>query len=239
MVITNRSLLHFSCIVTDASLKTLLTTSEWFNACVAVERIFTVLKGVNFNETKSRKIAKWIILLIPFLTILTNIHDPFHRQLIDDFNADEKRTWCFIQYSSSFDIYNTVINFFHFLALLSINLISAIMVIVSVARTRSAAQTSTPFKQHLRDQLRHHKQLLLAPCVHVLLSVPRLIIPFNSGCMKVAFNPWLFLIGYFIPFLSAMLTFFAHVLPSKKYMEEFGVALQQTMQRFRLIFTHK
>jgi hypothetical protein len=236
MDITNRSFLTFNCIVTDASLKTLLATSEWLNACVAMERIFTVMKGVNFNKIKSKKIAKWIVFVIPILTLLTNIHDPFHRQLIDDVDVDEKRTWCFIAYSSSFDIYNSIINFFHFLVPSAINLISAIIIIISSARIRSNAQLTMPFKQHLREQLKQHKQLLLAPCVHVILGVPRLIIPFVKGCMRVSSDSWLFLIGYFIPFISAMLTFFTHVLPSKKYMKEFRIAFREIMRRLGLIF---
>ena len=60
MVLTNRSYLTFTCLATDGILKALLAASEWLNACVAVERIFTILKGVRFDRVKSRKGRKTV-----------------------------------------------------------------------------------------------------------------------------------------------------------------------------------
>jgi hypothetical protein len=97
-LITNRSFLYFNCISLDVILKILLASGEWLNACVAVERMFTVIKGPNFNRRKSKKIPS-----IFLLTILTHIHDPIHRKLID-----EHRIWCFVEYSSSVNTYNFV-----------------------------------------------------------------------------------------------------------------------------------
>jgi hypothetical protein len=188
--LTNRSFLVFSCIVTDGSLKALLATNEWLNACVAIERMFSVLKGVSFNKFKSKRIAKSISFIILLLTICTYLHDPFKRELIDDFDTDEKRTSCFVRYSSSLDIYKFFINLFHFLVPMLINFISALIIIVSTARTRSITQSGLPFITHLQRQLQSHKHLLLTPCLIVLLGSSRWIIPFFSECMESPRDPW-------------------------------------------------
>jgi hypothetical protein len=222
--------------MTDASLKTLLATNDWLNACVAIERAFAVLHGVKFNKTKSKKLAKRLIFIILLLAICTYVHDPLYRKLIDDFDTDEKRTWCFIRFSSSLYKYNAAISLFHFLTPILINFISAVIIIVFSARRRSNAQTNVLFIQHLKQQLEQHKHLLWAPCVIVLLSLPGSIIPFLSGCMKSPRDPWLYLISYFISFIPVILHFFIFVRPSQNYMDEFKESVEQTIRRFNRIF---
>ena len=79
--------------------------------------------------------AKWIILIVIIFTSGTYIYDPLHRRLIDD--EEEERTWCVHKYSSSVQILDWIMNIFHFLVPVSINCISAPMVIIIAARTRS------------------------------------------------------------------------------------------------------
>ncbi|CAF3392764.1 unnamed protein product [Rotaria sp. Silwood1] len=59
-LINNRSILYFNCISIDVILKIFLSSSEWLNACVAIERIISIMKGVHFNRKKriARLIAK-------------------------------------------------------------------------------------------------------------------------------------------------------------------------------------
>jgi hypothetical protein len=104
--------------------------------------------------------AKWVIILVVLFTALTHLHDPIYRPLIDDFDANEQRTWCFVQDSLAFKIFNSFITLFHFIVPLSINLIFGITIIVSMARTRTNANNKTSFKQNLRLQLHQHKYLL-------------------------------------------------------------------------------
>jgi L-asparagine transporter-like permease len=124
---------------------------------------------------------------------LTYVHDPIHRHLIDDFDADEQRTWCFVQYSPAFKIFNSFITLFHFIVFpFSINFISGIAIIVSMARTRTNANNKTSFKQNLRLQLHQHKHLL---------GVPRLVFTFFTSCMKKAREPWFYLLAIFLNLL--------------------------------------
>ncbi|CAF1308871.1 unnamed protein product [Adineta ricciae] len=234
--ITNQSFLIFSCIIIDASLNILLASNDWLNACVAIERTFTILNGVHFDIKKSKRIAKRLILIVLLIITVTYIHDPLYRRLIDDFDTEEKRTWCFVRYSSSIDMYNFIINLFHFIVPVFINFIAAIIIIVLAARNRSIIERNVIFTQHFKQQLQQYKHLLWGPCLIVLLSLPRLIIPFFSGCMKSPHDSWVFLISYFISFIPVMLQFFLFVWPSKKYMNEMEKALQQIIRWFHLTF---
>ena len=64
---------------------------QWLSACVAIERAIASIQGIHFNKQKSKQMAKYIIFSLLLLIIITNIHDPIHRRLIDDNNNDEKR----------------------------------------------------------------------------------------------------------------------------------------------------
>jgi hypothetical protein len=228
----NRSMLFAGCVSIEMILKVLLTSSEWFNTCVACERIMSVIQGVKFNKKKSKIIAKRMIFVIFIFTTLTHIHDPLSRRLIDDLDGDQPRIWCFTQYSSSLIIYNSFISLFHFLVPFSINFISAVLLIIISARIRSKVESKQSFKQHFKLQLQQHKHLLTASITLILLALPRLIISFINRCMRSAHEPWLYLIGYYLSFTPTMLTFFVFVLPSTTYKNEFDKLVEKTIRRF-------
>jgi hypothetical protein len=235
--ISNRSFLNINCILVDVRLRIVLSVSEWLNACVATERMVNVIKGTRFDKKQSRKISKWIIFILFILIILTHIHDPIHRELIDDIDIDEHRIWCFIKYSSSVNIYNSFVTLFNFLVPFSINIISSIWIILSISRNRSGIQTDQTFQQHLYRQIKEHRHILIAPFVLILLNSPRLIISFVNGCMRSSREPWLYLCGYFLSFIPSMLTFIIYILPSKKYKDKFDIVIEHIIRRFRTNFS--
>ncbi|CAF3944130.1 unnamed protein product, partial [Adineta steineri] len=192
--ITNRSSLFASCISIDVILKILLASSEWLNACVGIERTYSIIKGVKFDKNKSKIIAKRTIIAMISLTTLSYLHDPIHRQLAYDLDGDQTRIWCFSNYSSALTKYNSFITLFHFLFPFSINVTSALLLIIIAARLRVKVDKNQTFKQHFLLQLQQHKHILIAPSLLVLLSLPRLIISFTSRCMRSARQPWLHLI---------------------------------------------
>ena len=106
---------------------------QWLNACVAIERAITAIKGASFNKKKSKQTAKLVIIILLIIIIGTYIHDPIYRKLIDEINDDDsrqKRIWCIVTYSSSLQIYNSIIHTFHFIGPFIINLVSAIILII-------------------------------------------------------------------------------------------------------------
>jgi hypothetical protein len=171
-----------------------------------------------------------VTLAVILSTILIHLHDPFHRHFIDNIDVDEQRTWCFVQYSSSLNIFSSFMAISHVLIPFLINLFSTIFIIISSARSRSTAQRRLTLKQH--------RHLLIASCALMLLVLPRLIISFISGCVKSPRHSWLFLVGYFISFLPSMMTFIVYVLSSKLYKDQFGLVIDRTTRRLRNIFNN-
>ncbi|CAF4957408.1 unnamed protein product [Rotaria sp. Silwood1] len=233
---TNRSFLYIQCLSIDFFLRFFLNMDKWLNACVAAERAFATIKGANFNEKKSKQVAKYIILTLIFLTIRTTIYDPIHRRLLDDDDdddSDKKRIWCIVTYSSNFRIFNSIVNIFHFCVPFLIDILSAIIIIIKTTRQRTTVQTHQTYGKLLREQIQQHSHLLVAPILLVIIALPHLIISFISGCMKSINDSWLFLIGYFISLIPPMLTFLVFVLPSKLYKTEFQKSIHQYQRRIQ------
>ncbi|CAF1411627.1 unnamed protein product, partial [Rotaria sordida] len=233
---TNQSFLKFQCISIDFLLRIGLSMDQWLNACVAIERTITIIKGTRFDQNKSKQIAKYIILVLLFTITSTTIHDPIHRRLLNenDDDVDEKRIWCIVSYSSNLRAFNSFILIFHFLAPFFINTISAIIIIVMITRQRTTVRQHQPYKELLREQFQQHINLIIAPFVLVILAVPRLIISFVGGCLKSTSGSWLSLIGYLISFVPSMLTFLLFVFPSESYKQIFRKTIEQYGRTMRI-----
>lgn len=82
--------------------------------------------------------SKHIIAALLIFNIATAIQDPLRRRLSDDSDEDneDERIWCIVSYPSHLRTYNSIINIVHFSVPFSINIISAIVIIVLTARRR-------------------------------------------------------------------------------------------------------
>ena len=250
------SVLRRGCMTVEPLLKVFIYLDTWLNACVAVERAVHVSKGVKFDKKESKRIARWIILILPFLVMTTVIHEAIHRNLLhyttekyiytNGGNASiesesgknesekyetENHVLCVISYSRSVQDYNTVILFFHLVVPFVANLLSALYIIFGTARQRSVTQTKQTYQDHVLEQLSKHKQLVISPIILLVLSLPRLVIALASGCVDASNNPWLYLSGYFISFTPPMLVFVVFVFPSKLYMKTFKESFQKWNRR--------
>ena len=229
--VTHRWFLLSHCITMDFLVRVLLTVGDWLRACVCVERALTVSQGIGFNAVKSKQISKVVIGLVYLVVVITTLYEPLHRQLVDD--PEEHRTWCVTTYSSVWSVINSALILVHFLTPFIINIVSAFLIIVMGARRRSAIQRRLTMRQHLRAQVQQHKKLLISPCVLIVLTTPRLILSFTSGCMSSSRQSWLFLAGYFVEFIPPILTFAVFVLPSEVYRAEFCRLVRTVRMRCR------
>ncbi|CAF0797016.1 unnamed protein product [Adineta steineri] len=183
------------CISIEPLLKLFLYFDTWLNACVAIERAINVYQGISFNKEKSKRLARWIIFILPFCITATIIHEPLHRDVFEhqvkerdewfEMKVIEIYRWCAINYSRVVKDYNTAILFIHLIGPFIANLFSALFIIFGTARQRSLAQTSRSYVTHIREQLREHKQLVISPAILLILAMPRLIISLLSGCVKI------------------------------------------------------
>ena len=235
----NLSVLRVGCKFIEPLLKLFLYVDSWFNACVAIERFFHILKGTSFDKTKSVRMAGWIVLLLPICIMFTLIHEPLHRELFENkdvkdrltINRTERQFWCFNRYSSFVHNYNTSVLFLHLFGPCVINLSSAAFIIIGTARHRSTIQKKRNFLAHIRQQLREHKQLVISPLILVLLASPRVIISLLLSCLNVSRYSWLFLCAYFVSFLPAILVCIVFVVPSELYRKQLKASLRCCRRR--------
>ncbi|CAF3880806.1 unnamed protein product [Adineta steineri] len=220
-VSTSLSVLRGGCASVEPILKLFLYLDGWLNACVAVERAALIFKGVKFDKNKSKSIARRTILILPFCIFGTLIHELVFRRLF--------------VYETALDTidanYNTAVLFFHLVGPFIVNLFSALFIIFGGAHQRSIARTNQSFKEHIQEQLREHRQLIISPIVLLVLSIPRLIISLLSGCAKTSENLWLYLGAYFISFTPSMLIFLIFVFPSELYMKAFKQSFNRIQRR--------
>jgi len=237
-IITNQSFVLFQCYSLDFILRICLSMVQWLTACVAIERAISVIMKTTFNKKKSKTAAKYVICILFIIITGTCIHDPLHRRIVEEENNDDirnnqKRFWCIVSYSSNVEFYNYIIHSIHFFGPFLVNICSAIIFVSKQARLKFRLHTDRAYEEHLLEQYREYRHLLISPIVLVLLALPRLIIIFVSKCMQSANDAWLFLIGYFIAFLPPMLTFIVFVSPSKFYKDEFYKSIRQFQTRIR------
>jgi hypothetical protein len=223
----SRSVLRGGCLSLEFILKVCLYVDNWLNACVAIERSMTVYKGINFNKMLSKRVARWIIIILPLLIMASLIHEPLYRDLFYD--SEEQRLWCVFHYLSSVQNYNTIISFLHYIGPFCANLFSALFIIFRSARRRAVAQKRQTYNQHLRQQFKEHRNLIISPIVLIILTLPRLLISFSTGCVKRSHNAWLYLSGYLVSFIPSMTLFFIFILPSDFYREQ----LRETIKSWR------
>jgi hypothetical protein len=57
---------------------------NWLNACVALERLIAVYKGIYFKKMLSKRIARRIIFILPLFIMVSIIHEPLNRNLFHD-----------------------------------------------------------------------------------------------------------------------------------------------------------
>ncbi|CAF0816835.1 unnamed protein product [Adineta steineri] len=224
------SVVRGGCVSIEPLLKLCLYLDAWLNACIATERAILVFKGIKFDKQKSQRIARWIILILPFCIMSSIIHEPIHRELHEvntETNKVDINRYCLTRYSPSIQQYNTIILFFHLVAPCIVNLCSALFIIFGSAQQRSTAQTRRTLREHICDQFNEHKQLLISPIILLILSLPRLIMSMLSECVNPSNHRLLFIFGYFISFTPSMLIFIVFVLPSELYRKRF----QETFRR--------
>ncbi|CAF1216350.1 unnamed protein product [Adineta ricciae] len=255
----NRSILQSGCKSIEPLLKVFIYLDTWLNACVAIERAVHVFQGVKFSKKKSKRIALWIVFILPFFIVSTIIHEPLHRNVIEyatekyrsqdddqltnnsiEYETEkngseiiemENHILCVNIYSRSMQDYNTAILFFHLTVPFIANLFSALFIIFGTARQRSVARTNQSYQAHILQQLSEHKQLIVSPIILLILSLPRLIISLVSGCVDASNNSWLYFFGYAISFTPSILMFMVFIYPSSLYMNTFKNSLKKWTQR--------
>ena len=223
------TILRLGCILLEPSLKLFLYMNQWLAAFVAVEWATAVFQGIHFNKHSSRRLARWLRCLLPFVILNSMLHEFLYRDLFVD--QEEQRLWCVFLYSSWVDAYSTAIQLIHFVVPFCASLFSAFFIIFNMARQRAMLRTRHSYEHQLRKQFSEHKQLIVSPIVLVILAFRRFLISLLSECVKASRNPWLLLSGYFISFVPSACVFVIFVLPSTLYKRQFRDSADSWRQR--------
>ncbi|CAF1682896.1 unnamed protein product, partial [Adineta ricciae] len=226
----DRSLLRNGCRLLEFILKVCLYLNNWLNACVALERSMAVHTGAYFNKSRSKSIARKVIIIVPIVIMLSIVHELVFRDLFED--HEEQRLWCLMSYSRSIHTYNTIVSLFHFLGPFLANFYSAVFITFRGAQQRARVQPQITQRQHRWQQLNDYKHLIISSIVLVILTIPQLIISSLSGCVKAAYQSPVYAAGYFISFVPSMSIFVVFVLPSRLYQSQFKKALKSWRQMF-------
>ena len=88
----NRSFYRGGCLSLEFILKICLYVDSWLNAAVALDRAMAVFKGISFDKISSKRIARWMLIIVPLLVTVSLLHEPLYRDLVDD--SEEGRMWC-------------------------------------------------------------------------------------------------------------------------------------------------
>ncbi len=77
--------------------------------------VVATIKGTRFDKKKSKRVAQLIIIILFISIVVSCIHDPIYRHLIDEENDDEnrRRIWCIVKYERRLKIYDTSIHILH------------------------------------------------------------------------------------------------------------------------------
>ncbi|CAF0799616.1 unnamed protein product [Adineta steineri] len=226
----DRNIHRIGCILLEPMLRFFLHMSNWLNTCVGIERAIAVFKGISFNMKQSRRIARRTLCILPFIILGSMSYELIERDLFDDY--EEHRVWCVIRYSQSVQIYTTVVQYFHFVAPFSANLLATLFIILKLARQQAIVRTHISYQQQLFNNFNEHKQLVIGPIVLAILLSPRFLISISSECVKASRISWLYLFGYFISFIPSSFVFVIFVLPSTFYKKQFKKAITTWRQRF-------
>jgi hypothetical protein len=193
-----RNVLKGNCFGIEPLLKLFLYIDTWLNACVAIERTVTAIRGGGFNKQLSRKIAVWIIAILALTIIGLFIPQAIYLYIFDD--EMEERSWCVVTYVKWLATYSSTLIFVHYFAPLAINIFSIICIMIITALRRGKSQRNHSFCVHLRSRLIKNKHILISSAIIICLTLPHLIISIILDCQKSSHLFWFYLIGYYLSF---------------------------------------
>ncbi|CAF1297364.1 unnamed protein product [Adineta steineri] len=221
---------NISCSLIEFSFKWFLTSCEWLNSCVAIERCSALLYKTKFSRLKSKYISKCLIPSIIILVGLISLPEIFFRQMIID--EEDKRNWCVFTLNNNnrpkvFKSY-VASNLFLFFVPIIINFVSSFIILREVFELKRRMQLNAnrntnqadPWRTRLifiKKQIMKHKHILLGPLLLAILSFPRILFLFIFVCKKLDRRPFLSLFAYLISFVPSMTILFLFILPSTVY----------------------
>ncbi len=233
----------WSCRIIESAISFIPPLYDWLTACIALERTFMILQGVQFNCARSKIIARYIALPITILfTFGSTFHKATYRHVINDFRSNEPTWWCIMEFDqNAIKNYDIVVNIVHLTIPLFINLITTFYFLLAKTRRKrllliKQLDKNTSYCSILREQFRAHIPFIISPIILSLLQTPRLILSFALVCIQAPWQVHFYIVIYLVSCLPLMAgTLVLFIIPSPTYREN----IKNIFHRFRSVNKQK
>ncbi|CAF3346096.1 unnamed protein product [Rotaria sp. Silwood2] len=167
-------------------------------------------------------------------------HELIYYNVVPDPKYTKNGTWCVTQYNKQVSFYNQAITIFNYIIPCLINFVSALILILVVARKRANTNQQKSYIKVFQQQLQHYKELFIPSVFIILSALPQFIISFSLACTEFLDIPWqryLVITAYFLSYLPQMTNYILFILPSVLYKTEFDrTLLGQQLKKFKKQF---
>ncbi|CAF2463681.1 unnamed protein product [Rotaria sp. Silwood2] len=220
------------CFILEYLRKVLHALYDSLTACTTLERTIVIFQGITFNRMRSRRLSKLIIPILILYHFVSIVYEPFSRQLIYSLN----RYWCILEFSNySIVIHQSITNICHFILPYFINLISPIIWVLALTKSKSTLNKNFSTWINLKNVLCTYKHTIISCYILVIQNTPRFIFTFYLTCIKLQWQNKAYITAYFLSLVPLMSNLFIFVLPSPKYrLEFFGLVQRIIKYRYRL-----
>ena len=210
-----------SCKTISYSLSVVTRSTYWMASWITIDRlIMTIFPTALSWKSPSLAIKKSFVTC--FIILGMHIHEIFYYIVINQ--PDFSMEFCVTDFNQSIaKNYNSVNTLIHSIVPFLIQIISITLLIIFIARNKSnlAAEQIT-YMQILQKQFKQRKELYLTPIIHIVSSLPNVILAFSLACTQMnSLQRHILLAAYLFSYIPSMLGFLVYVLPSRTYKEEF------------------
>lgn len=238
---------NLSCSLIEFLLKWWPTSSDWFHACVAIERALAVIQQAQYSNRRSLRRVKWIVPALSLGFVLIYSPELIYRRIIID--PQDQRIWCAFNIDNSRKQWQRLYNIsdlIMFIIPLVINFITSIIIIMGTLHFKERAIQRVNVKRNqihpqpipnvnysvrstfrllqlrnrlgpIKKQIIKYKHILIAPVLLGIFSTSRVVMAFTFVCTKLDQQPYFTLFAYLVGFYPSMAILFAFILPSKEY----------------------
>ncbi|CAF1375767.1 unnamed protein product [Didymodactylos carnosus] len=198
-----------------------------------------VIKGLDFDRKKSAKLAKYVIVGVVLFSILLSWHEILYHYLVDDPSQAPGHYWCVAEYKEKWiEVYEQTTNIINMIAPFLINLVTTIILLITVVRRKVTSLTNDKNKdafQLLKEHLSLYKAFIISPFLIIVLELPRLVLLFSLACIQFEWQKHLYLSSYLISQLPFVLTLLIFVVTKRSYRQELMKLSMKIQTRFTSI----
>lgn len=203
----------FNCNVFEYLEKVLHSLYDSLVACTTIERTVMVYQGLSFSKLDSRRVSKFVVLILTIYHFVSILYEPFYRQNVD--------STCSFDYSDhSFQNYQITTNLLHFILPYAMNIFLPLIWLTILTKNKSRLKPNESIRSNLFRAIKSYKFTLISVFLIVLFNTPRFISMFVLKCVENSLENHFYSISFFLSFVPMFFNVFLFVFPSPKYRPE-------------------